>query len=177
MRKLLVTVIVLAIGAAGYYAYPFWTLNTIVDGLVEKNAEKISAHVDWTRLRESLKAQAQLAVMDAMKSEKPDGFSMLGGLFGGAMVDRLIDAMITPAGLRRMFESPDAKNSTPKVDVATAGFQTLSVFKATFKGADDTNADVFLELTGPSWRVTRIDLPIPDMMRRIDKSGANPAGR
>lgn len=122
MRKgLLIGAVAGVLALAGLlYASPYLTLHGIGQAVDRRDADAVSAYVDFPALRESVKAQA-LARAHA-EIDRPDlknnPLGGLGQLMAAAVVNPLVDALVSPAGVLLML-----KNGKPGKlgDVAAAG--------------------------------------------------------
>lgn len=175
MRKRVIVGLCAGLAAAGWlYASPFWTLKAMRDAAEARDAEALAAHVDFPALRADLKSDLSAAMMAEMAraratedmSARPDALGALGLALGLAMLDPLIEGMVSPAGLQMMFAgNPAAASSAtpaPLREVSASGEVTvtrngLSEFRVSGKG-DDPAALVFRR-DGLGWRLVGIDLP------------------
>jgi Protein of unknown function (DUF2939) len=87
------------------YASPYWTLRQMRNAILEKDADAFSSRVDFPALRESVRAQVMIAMQARlgtpdMKGNALAGFGMLLGM---ALVNQVIDTMVTPAGVMTLM--------------------------------------------------------------------------
>lgn len=117
--------IVVAAVAALSYASPYWTLHQMKVAAQESNISDMNEHVDYPALRESLKSQLRTAMNKelgsnlAVAGKSEDGATgalgaTVGTLFAGAMVDGLVDALITPEAVSEIVKK--GKNFTETND-------------------------------------------------------------
>jgi hypothetical protein len=82
MRKSsIVAVILLLIVAAGvgwYLESPSWTLKQMAEAAQARDADKLSAYVDYPKLRESTKSQLKAAMSARLTSGRSNGFEAVG---------------------------------------------------------------------------------------------------
>jgi len=166
MRAIFGAVIVAA--AAGYYAYPHWTLSRIEQAIAERDIVKLDALVDWPALRTSLKADLQGMFMRHMADPsngvtKDNPFAALGAGLGMVMIDKMLDGVITPQFL---FEKAATSNQTQKRPlkgfVGSAEFVSPTLFHISIRNPDNEAAGkliAVMEFLNMSWRVTRVILP------------------
>jgi len=105
-----------ALGALTSYASPYWTIYQMRSAIETRDPEKFSRYVDYPALRENLKAQIVLSLKEQLPSpEKDNPFAGLGQMIGLAMVNTVVDAMVSPAGVMALMagEKPAAKPSQP----------------------------------------------------------------
>lgn len=94
----------LALAALGYLsATPYIAAHRMLTAVTDGDAETLSEYIDFPALRQSFKDQLNAAMLDAAKDES-NPFGALGALLGGAIVERVIDAYVTPAGIMTMMK-------------------------------------------------------------------------
>lgn len=118
-KKLLATAVAVAvIGAVTSYASPYWTIYQMRTAIEKRDPEKFSRYVDYPALRESLKAQLLLSLKDKLGTPdaKENPFAGLGQMIGLAMVNTVVDTMVTPAGVMALMagEKPAPKEPAPQ---------------------------------------------------------------
>ncbi|MGY8527010.1 DUF2939 domain-containing protein [Paracidovorax citrulli] len=119
MNKKVLTCAIVAIAFVGAssYASPYWTIYQMRSAIEKRDSDKFSSYVDFPALRESLKAQLLLSLQDKMEGPdmKENPFAGLGHMIGLAMVNTLVDTMVSPAGVMALMagEKP-ATESSPK---------------------------------------------------------------
>lgn len=120
---------VIAIGALTSYASPYWTIYQMRSAIDARDTDKFSRYVDYPALRESLKAQILISFQGQMQSAemKDNPFAGLGQMLGLAMVNTVVDTVVSPAGVMALMagETPAQKRSpstpapnAPKEDAA-----------------------------------------------------------
>ena len=170
MRLKLVIPAVVGIVVLGYaIGAPYITAYRIGSALEENDEEALSQHVDFPAVRQSLKDELN-AAMAEYAAEEDNVFASLGAMFVGAMADRVIDAIVTPAGLRRLLRDGDLESAMS--DVSESGedpdssmpevsmsYESLSSFAVTV-GEDDQGDHVklILKRNGFSWKLSEIRL-------------------
>lgn len=90
------------------FATPYITVNQIEAAVKSNDADALSEHVDFPVLRQNLKDRLNADILNGMLSEdmdEDDQFAAFGAALGGMVVERMIDAIVTPAGITRMMES------------------------------------------------------------------------
>ena len=119
--KIVIAASLACVAVAGLlYASPYLALHRIAQAVERKDAEAVSAHVDFPALRESIKAQMQAKVQAQLpQSGAPnDPFSSLGQALAMGVVHQVTEALVSPAGVMLMLER--GKPGKPS-DVAAAG--------------------------------------------------------
>ena len=168
------------IALLGYVAAgPSLAIADIKTGIVEKDADRLSAKVDFPTLRQNLKAQLNARLMHNTAGELKD--NPLGALAAGlatTMVDGIVDAFVTPAGLANVMEGDRPSESlvkqTVKADTgpppreddllqnARDSYDSLSQFSVWVPDAEGHETRFVLQREGVSWRLVNLVLPIND---------------
>jgi len=93
----LVLVVVLALAAYWYWS-PFLAVRQLQTAAQNGDAKAFNLHVDYPKVRESLKGQfsALLAQKLGMQKDSDNPFAALGSLIGLGVVNQLVDAMVRP---------------------------------------------------------------------------------
>lgn len=148
--------------AAWHFIAPWWTLREIRTAAAARDAAALAVHVDFPALRESLKSELAVAMM-AEAAAEPDGPAALGAALGVAMIDPIVDGLVSPAGLRLMFASENGPGAAPiagfgdEADVAIDR-DGLSTFRVARRDAPQDGALVFRR-HGYAWKLAAIELP------------------
>lgn len=97
-------VVVLLFGAAVFVS-PYWVLRDMRAAVQSRDAARLSEHVDFPSLRDDLKSQLTLKMMHAAgQTGEGHAASGLASALVLGLVDRAVDAMVSPAGIQMMFE-------------------------------------------------------------------------
>ncbi|MCA6216775.1 DUF2939 domain-containing protein [Ideonella sp. B7] len=185
-NRLLASVLaVLALVLVGYwYASPYLTLRAMRSAAQARDADRLNAHVDYPRVRDSLKGQfsAMLARNLGGEPGSQDAVGQagaaLGAALGMALGDRLIDALVQPemvmraltqAQVRPQLPSPSHPASVPAeeptVDWTTdrVGLNKLVVYGHRREDAPDDRLALVFERSGfADWKLTEIRLSRQD---------------
>lgn len=105
MKKIAIAAAAVAVVLiASSYASPYVTLHQIKTALAERDAAALASHVDFPALRESVKAQMNGAMADSVEAAGASGnpFAAMGQAVAGAMLGKVVDAMVSPAGVVAM---------------------------------------------------------------------------
>lgn len=107
------TLLVTTIGTS--YFSPLWTMHRIHQAATQKEADRLPDYIDFPSLRENLKASAMAAVSRAIKKSDgaDDQFAKFGVALATALVNPMVDALVSPVGLTSMITSgkpPDLEN-------------------------------------------------------------------
>ena len=188
MKKFLPWLVGLFVIFAIYlYASPYLVLNSIKNAAEQGDADKLSGYIDLPSVKQSMKDQVKAVMVKELASIKEqDGFEALGTMLGAAMIDPLIDGLVTPDGVALMLQGQkldfDLNNDTPEdkpkaknedIDYK-AGYLSFNRFKVQIIDANDPNEsiDVILHRDWLSWKVTRINFSLDSKDKKIEESSA-----
>ena len=109
---------VLAALAAYWYWSPFLAVRQLQTAAQEGDADTFNAHVDYLKVRESLKGQFSALVAQKLGTQDSSNpFAALGSLIGLGLVNQLVDAMVRPetvmAAMRNGHLAKPAPAPTP----------------------------------------------------------------
>jgi hypothetical protein len=189
-RNTLITVFVLAIAALAAYWYwsPFLALRQMQSAARAHDADAFNRHVDYPRLRDSLKGQMAARMAAELDKSGSAGGSLgaLGTLLGGVMADKLVDMLVRPDTVMRAMQSgqfgpkaasadsgpatgpaaaPDTatkQDAAPKWAYVRSGFNQLIAYPA--DGVDsavpsDNKVQIVFERSGfAHWKLTGVRL-------------------
>lgn len=176
MKKLLPWLAgLLVIFAIYLYASPYIALYNIKNAAEQKDADKLSGYIDFPSVKQSIKDQVKAAMVEELAaSDEQDGFEALGTMLAAAMIDPIVDGVVTPDGVALMLQGQeldfglDDKTTKDKPKVKDtdidyrAGYLSFNRFKVQIIDADDTDEslDVIMHRDGLSWKVTRISFSL-----------------
>lgn len=185
MRRFLpaaVAVLALLLGAY-WYASPYLALRTLQAAAKARDADRLNAHVDYPRLRESLKGQfsAKLAREMGGDAGSHDALGQLGAALGTtlgmALGDRLIDALVQPEMVMRALTEAELRprmghdkpgEGSPAEPAVTwtserVNRNTLVVYGHRQADAPEDRLGLVFERSGfADWKLTEIRLPAPE---------------
>jgi hypothetical protein len=162
--------IVIAASALWYFESPAWTLKGMKDAAQSRDADALNAYIDYSALRESLKAELMARMMTHADKDK-SGFGALGMAFGSAMIGPMIDGLVSPAGMRAALLESRPENTARAAPAASALHvpkepvivrRNFSEFVVTAK--DQPNSGLVFKRHGLSWKLSGVELP-PDASR------------
>lgn len=171
-RILAALAILIAAGVAAYWYWsPYLAMRALRDAAVAADAPRFNEHVDFPRVRESLKRQFSAR----MHRDPADAGNNLGSLLAGVLIDKLIDTAVRPETI--MFamregkfnierdESPEGRKDTGEGHKTVwrterQGADTI-LFHGEREGSDrkDTMALVMQRQGFADWKLTDIRLP------------------
>lgn len=160
--------------AATAYASPYYALRQIKTALAERNADALAEHVDFPALRTSVKTQleASMARSIAATAGSDNPLAALGQSIASAMLGKMVDAMVSPAGVVALVNksalSPQADTDT-RADASADGAQKKAEYSAGYAGvntfvvrAKDGNAQegalVLLRHGVWGWKLSSIEI-------------------
>lgn len=168
--------------AAYWYLSPFLAIRQMQSAAKAHDADAFNTHVDYPRLRESLKSQISERMTRQMgtSTDAKSPFGALGSMLGMAMVDKLVDAMVRPETVMRGMQSgqfgpqaPDAdaepagtsdtskkQSERPKWTYVRKGSDILIAYQAGSGEPDDTKMKIVFERSGfANWKITELQMP------------------
>lgn len=185
-RTLKATLIAVAIATGAYwYGSPYLAIHQMKSAADKGDADTFNEHVDYPRLRESLKGQLTALMTDKLAAKKSSGDGIeaagaaLGSMLGLALVDRFVDALVRPEVVMRAMEEgrmkpvpgasrpadTDAKPSNQR-DKVEWTFERKGLDKLLAHGARpsepvDQRVSFVFERSGfATWKLTEIRLPL-----------------
>ena len=176
MKKFLPWLVGLFVIFAIYlYASPYLVLNSIKNAAQQGDADKLSGYIDFPSVKQSMKDQVKAAMVEELAaSDEQDGFEALGTMLAAAMIDPLIDGLVTPDGVALMLQGqkldfdlnndkPEDKPKAKNEDIDyKAGYLSFNGFKVQIIDANDPDEslDVIMHRDWLSWKVTRINFSL-----------------
>lgn len=174
LRFALVGVIVLVV-CTGFYFSPYLAVYNMKKAAEAKDADALSSYVDYPSLRETLKANfnAKMA-SEVAKSQTGNPFEALGSALAAALINPMIDALVTPESLAMLMkgekpqldksgrESTDKAKSDESNTETSMSYKGFNRFVVKVKGKDNTEAPVefiFKRDGLISWKLTSLRLP------------------
>lgn len=155
--------VVLAISS---YASPYWTLRQMHAALAAHDAPRFASYVDFPALRASVKGQVMAAMDRQLGTPELDDnpFANLGKAMGAALVSPMVDAMVTPEGVRAMLEIGQATprladdnapaRPAPDYTVSYRSWNTVAVANA----EGDAGSFIFKRTGLWSWQLAGLEL-------------------
>ena len=162
--------IALVLLVAGYaLAAPYITAYEIGSAIENNDADALAQHIDFPALRQSLKDELKAAMAKNVTQELDENpFATLGALFAGTIIDRMIDALMTPAGLRMFLKggtfdpkalSQSDDESNYKLPETSMSYESLRSFCVTVKpDGMDNHIELILKRDGLDWNLAEIRL-------------------
>ncbi|QSR15642.1 DUF2939 domain-containing protein [Novosphingobium sp. KA1] len=171
MKKVILAgVAAIAIAAGGWYwLSPGMAMKGLRDAALAGDKDELRERVDFPAVRESLKSQMRAVMVAEMAKEKDTPFAAMGMAFAGAIIDPMIDGVVSPDGIKVMVQSGKMKDPDKPVADQTKGGETewaierrgLDRFIAKPKVADGEKApSLVFKRDGLGWELVDIEAPI-----------------
>jgi len=106
MKRFILTLLILAVGAAAYVASPFVTVFRIGEAIKTRNAAYLAGKVEWPLVRKSLRRSIGPMAIGIPDPDAQGGLSYWQRIklrLGQRTIDRMVDGYVTPEGLPRLF--------------------------------------------------------------------------
>lgn len=166
--------------AAGIFAIyvaaaPYITVYQMKSAAESHDGEALSEHIEFPSVRQSLKDQMNAMFAKNMTEDEQmrnNPFAALGAAFAGMMVDKMVDAYVTPAGITQLMAGDKPKPSTKKKEGssngsdrepfadASMGYESLDKFVVRVKNKDGGEEKFVLRRRGLDWKLTDILIPL-----------------
>jgi hypothetical protein len=173
MRSWVGAVVAVVAAAAGglYWQSPRWALLSIQQAIVDKDIIPLERYIDWARVREGLRSDLAGALMARTIADSKDGSpgaalgSALVAAVGPAVINGLVDSLVTPAGLIGLIaqrEQQQGGRLTLVVD--RMAFSAIDEFTVWVGGAGQNGlVRIVMVWDGLHWKVVRVAMP-PDLI-------------
>jgi hypothetical protein len=179
-----------AVVAAGYYfASPLVALEALRSAAKSGDRDKLDRLVDFPVLRANLKSELSAKMLKAMQDDpsmRDNPWAGLGAVFAPAVVDRLVDAYVTPDTISTMVETGKAPppGSSPSPAPATPdsasnlktemGYADLGHFRTKLIDTSDPKNQLTLTMERRNlfgWKLVRLDFDV-DTASQADSSAS-----
>ncbi len=153
-------------------AAPYITVHQMKSAAENQDGEALSEHIEFPSVRQSLKDQMNAMFMKEMAKDemKDNPFAAMAAAFAGIMVDKMVDAYVTPAGITQLMagEKPNISeggesggNSVQKpLSDASMSYESLNKFVVKVKGDSEKEGKFVLRRRGFGWMLTEIIIPL-----------------
>lgn len=161
---------ILLAGVAWYFASPAYALSQLRDAAESGDKAELEKRIDFPKVKESLKGQfSALMMKEVAKAEEEEGggFAAFGAMMAMAMVQPMIDGLVTPEAMSSMIKEGKlrrAKEGTVEQpgepiewEIEREGLDRFRVIPALKDGEAPTS--LIFERHGFGWMLADIDLP------------------
>jgi Protein of unknown function (DUF2939) len=178
-KSALAAMFVAVFAVAAYWHWsPFLAIREMQSAAKVNDADAFNTHVDYPRLRESLKGQfsSLMAEQMAKSTDSKNPSAAFGTMLGLSMVDKLVDAMVRPKTVMRGMRSgqfgrtsspPDADTGTsaspsnesekPKWSYVRKGTDKLIAYPQGGAEPADKKVAIVFERSGfAKWKITEL---------------------
>lgn len=150
---------------------PYITVNNMKSAAENHDGEALSEYIDFPSVRQSMKDQINVMVTKRMVEDeeiKGNPFAALGVALVGAMVDRVVDVYVTPAGITQIMagrkpqpeENSEIAPDRELLAGASMSYDSFDKFVVMINGADGENGKFILRRRGIGWKLTEIIIPL-----------------
>lgn len=165
--------ILLAVIVAGFFGYPFYTINRLVGAIESGDAIVVDALVDWKQVRDGLRADlmreagSKKSLIDTTSDASTAG-SMLGMAIAGPMLDRMLETYANGQSLVDAAKKRPPESGDLLTYLHGARFVSPTVFQYALQDPKVRGEPmpVIMELQGLSWRVVRVIVPSTEAIRK-----------
>lgn len=173
--KKAVTIVVTLMVALGAYWYlsPYVALRSLRAAAMAKDADAVNDHVDYPKVRESIKGQMAAMMADKLGSTSEGGAESLGAAFGMAMLGPMVDAFVRPEMVMKSMQdgkfqpklggSKSSEGaSTPdevKWDIQRKGMNKVIAYGQAPGDTGSKPGFVFERVGFADWKLTEVRLP------------------
>lgn len=170
-----------ALAAGWYLISPFAVVAGCRNAIVELNAERTSECIDFPLLRENLKAEIPALIAKQMQQDpdmRNNPFASIGMAFIMPMVSAMVDAYVTPAGVKTAFRMAKSNQSggasgenegdtaaanrstelSESLQKSSLDYKDLDKFQVTGTNYDGSNITLVFNRQGfAGWRLSSIN--------------------
>lgn len=175
--------IALAIAVGFFVVYmvasPYITANQMRLAAEAHDGEALSEYIEFPSVRQSLKDQMNVLFLKELSEDEgmqDNPFAALGAAFAGMVVEKMVDAYVTPTGITQLMlgENPEPgfdqrdykkrdKSSSAEPEPfakATMAYESFDKFVIRVDTEDGGEAKFVLRRRGLGWKLTEIILPL-----------------
>lgn len=172
-RKYIALASLVALLVAAFLSLPYISLWQMQKAVKAYDEKALAQHVNFPSVRQSLKNQIQASFEKELGAEAKDNpFAALGMAFGGMVINKMLEAYVTPEGLSQLMLGQDPETPRPaKIYGKTEQQQPLKNAKLEYVSLSEFNVTVsqkqsdesitfILRREGFSWQLSEVLLPI-----------------
>lgn len=177
--------IALAIAVGFFVVYmlaaPYITANQMRLAAEAHDGEALSEYIEFPSVRQSLKDQMNVLFLKELSEDEDmqdNPFAALGAAFAGMVVEKMVDAYVTPTGITQLMvgENPEpgfdqrdykkrekSSSAEPEPEPfaqATMAYESFDKFVIRVDAEEGGEAKFVLRRRGLGWKLTEIILPL-----------------
>jgi hypothetical protein len=158
--------VLIAAAAVWYYVSPGMTVKAMVDAARANDEARFSTYVDYPALRADMKSELTNRLQEEAKRDGT-AEAKLGLAMGMAMMNPMVDAMVSPKGMTVAFatlaKQQEKSKETGKVakgalpadpEIRRQGLNTFVV-----SGKDTPESGLVFQRHGLGWKLSGVELP------------------
>ena len=156
---IVVALLIVGAGAAWYFLSPVWALRSMVAAAKSNDEATLSSYIDYPALKADLKKDLN-ARFEAEAKKTDDPTAKMGVAIARSMMDGVINAFVSPAGLRATLVTfdetdvpPAAKKNAGKPKIERLGFSRFRLSREESPGSG-----FVFERRGLGWKMVGVDL-------------------
>ena len=141
LKKFIGSSVIAASAITGIYAFasPWLALKDFAQAFENQDTRTIEKLIDFPELREDIKVTAKAAMMKSAAVElEGDPFATMGIIMANAIVDPIIDQIVSPAGLQLLFSAREISGGT---DELPENINTIVKELTSFSDRDQSNQE------------------------------------
>lgn len=173
--KVGVSAAAIALAAVGSYWYfsPYVSMSSMRSAAVVKDADAFNDHVDYPKLRESLKGQMAAMMGEKLGAGSQSGAESFGAALGMALLGPMVDAFVRPEMVMRSMQdgkfqprlggdqskTESSSKQEVKWDIDRKGVSKLIAYPKDDGSKDARPGFVFERYGFADWKLTEVRLP------------------
>lgn len=142
-------------------------LHNLKNAVQENDSNKVSTYIDFASVRQNLKDQIHVYVMQKTDSSNNHHLKQLENIFSTSMIEKIVDLAVTPEGVTKIMQGKkpndptnDSRNTSAEKTYTTR-YLSFNQFEVSIHTQDKfKNITMILERQNLSWKVTKINIPI-----------------
>jgi hypothetical protein len=155
--------LLLAAGIGWYVMSPWWTVRAMVEAAKAGNADALSAKIDYPALKKDLKADLSTRLNEEAARDKSPAAQM-GLAIARSMMDGVIDAFVSPGGIKAAFVMMDEDAPPPKAapgakQPGKPRIERMGLNRFRLEREGTAGSGFVFERRGLGWKLTGVDLP------------------
>lgn len=169
MKRIVLGVVALAAVTSGgwYYASPSFAMKGLRDAALNGDRQELKERVDFPAVRESLKEQVRAVLIAELAKDKNNPFAGFGMMMVGAIIDPMIDTVVSPSGMKALVDQGKFKKLDQAEEVSAGQpadwiieREGIEQFRATPKRKDGEKVPTLVfRRDGLGWDLVDIEIP------------------